>query len=93
MKTLFLECKMGAAGDMLAAALLELHPEPEKIIKQLNEIGLPNVEFKLEPSIKCGISGKHFSVRVGGHEEQSCDVHHEDCHDHDNHCHHHDHCS
>ncbi len=80
---------MGAAGDMLAAALLELHPEPEKIIKQLNEIGLPNVEFKLEPSIKCGISGKHFSVRVGGHEEQSCDIHH----DHENHCHHHDHCS
>ena len=89
MKTLFFECKMGAAGDMLAAALLELHPEPEKIIKQLNKIGLPNVEFKLEPSIKCGISGKHFSVRVGGHEEQSCDIHH----DHENHCHHHDHCS
>ena len=34
MKTLFFECKMGAAGDMLAAALLELHPEPEKIINQ-----------------------------------------------------------
>ena len=88
MKTLYLECKMGAAGDMLAAALLELHPEPEKIINQLNQIGLPNVEFKSEPSNKCGIVGKHFSVIVGGQEEQSCDVHSE----HDNHCHHHDHC-
>ena len=27
MKTLYLECKMGAAGDMLAAALYELLPE------------------------------------------------------------------
>ena len=26
MKTLYLECNMGAAGDMLAGALLELHP-------------------------------------------------------------------
>ena len=102
MKTLFFECKMGAAGDMLAAALLELHPEPEKIINQLNGMGLPNVEFKLEPSVKCGITGKHFSVIVGGQEEQSCDVHHEHhhehccCHDHhddnehDSHCHHHE---
>ena len=27
MKTLYLECNMGAAGDMLTAALLELHPD------------------------------------------------------------------
>ena len=95
MKTLFFECKMGAAGDMLAASLLELHPEQEKVIKQLNEMGLPNVEFKLEPSVKCGITGKHFSVLVGGQEEESCDVHHH-CHEHkheqDDECHHHDHC-
>ena len=28
MKTLYLECQMGAAGDMLMAALLELLPDP-----------------------------------------------------------------
>jgi len=28
MKTLYFECNMGAAGDMLTAALLELHDNP-----------------------------------------------------------------
>ena len=91
MRTLFFECKMGAAGDMIAASLLDLFAEPEKIIKQLNDMGLPNVLFKLEPAEKCGIKGKHFSVLVNGSEEESCDVHHH--HNHDEHCHHHDHCS
>lgn len=27
MKTLYIECNMGAAGDMLMSALLELHPK------------------------------------------------------------------
>lgn len=69
MKTLYLDCGMGAAGDMLTAALLELFPQPEKIIDELNTLGIPHVEFSMEKSVKCGITGTHVSVKVHGEEE------------------------
>lgn len=85
MKTLYLDCQMGAAGDMLTAALLELHPDPAAFVERLNEVGLPGVEFQAEPSVKCGITGTHMSVKVHGEEEVSHDHHHG--HDHNHHSH------
>ncbi len=41
MKTLYLDCGMGAAGDMLTAALLELLPDKDAAIAELNAIGIP----------------------------------------------------
>lgn len=82
MKTLYLECNMGAAGDMLAAALLELHPAPSELIDRLNQVGLPGVVFSAEPAVKCGITGTHFSVMVHGAEEESLDHGREHGHDH-----------
>ena len=94
MKTLYLECTMGAAGDMLTAALLELTEDRQAFIDKMNALGLPGVTVTAEPAVKCGITGTHMKVTVNGAEEESEDVHdghhHEHHHDHD-HEHHHDH--
>ena len=98
MKTLYLECAMGAAGDMLTAALLELTEDRQAFIDKMNALGLPGVTVAAEPAVKCGITGTHMKVTVNGAEEESEDVHdghhHDHHHDHDHdhdHEHHHDH--
>ncbi len=87
MGTLYIECKMGVAGDMLSAALLELCPDKESVIETLNNMGLEGVDFSLDKAEKCGITGSHFSVIVNGEEEESHEHHH---HHDDEHHHHHD---
>ena len=87
MKTLYLECNMGAAGDMLTAALLELHPDPQGFVQRMNRLGLPGVAFSAQPAVKCGITGTQVSVTVAGEEEESQDVplhahSHEHAHEH-----------
>lgn len=101
MKTLYLECGMGAAGDMLTAALLELMPDPEAAVAELNGLEIPGVQFSKEAVSKCGIGGTHMTVKVHGEEESEEMFHHhhehhdhshEQEHDHESACHeHHDH--
>ena len=91
MKTLYLDLGMGAAGDMLTAALLELLPDPEEMMRKLNALEIPGVEFKNETTSKCGINGTHMSVTVHGEEEESHDVHDHESHDHEDHEHDHEH--
>ena len=90
MKTLYLECGIGAAGDMLTAALLELVDDRQAFIDRMNSLGLPGVHVETERSVKCGITGTHMKVTVDGEEEESEDVH-EHHHDHHHHDHDHDH--
>ena len=90
MKTLYFDCGMGAAGDMLSAALLELFDDKQAVLDELNALGIPGVEFKAEVSTKCGINGTHLSVTVNGEEEESADVHDHEHHAHD-HVHEHEH--
>ena len=96
MKTLYLDCGMGAAGDMLTAALLELLPDPDGFVDELNALGIPGVQYRREMSVKCGITGTHMSVTVNGVEESDHshdhDHHHDHEHEHDHeHTHEHEH--
>lgn len=76
MKTLYLDCGMGAAGDMLTAALLELLPEKDAFVEELNALGIPGVRFAAEKCEKCGILGTHMAVTIHGKEEDSVHPHH-----------------
>lgn len=83
MKTLYLDCGMGAAGDMLTAALLELLPEREEMLEELNALRIPGVEVRAEAVSKCGIGGTHISVRIHGEEESETMYEHEHEHEHE----------
>ena len=95
MRTLYLDCGMGAAGDMLTAALLELFPNPKELVEEMNALGIPGVRYTREASVKCGITGTHVTVKADGAEEESLDVnlhhthhtHHEPSHEHPHHSH------
>lgn len=97
MKTLYIECKMGIAGDMLMGALYELldQARQEEFIKAINGAGIPGVEVKAQESIKCGIKGTHMEVKVFGEEEgrnHGHGHHHHDGHHYEHHHeHHHEH--
>ena len=69
MKLLYLDLSMGAAGDMLAAALSGLLDDDEKIIAELLDMNIPNVSFSISPMMKCGIKCRHLSVAINGEEE------------------------
>lgn len=86
MRTLYLQCNMGAAGDMLFSALLELHPKPEDFLAWFSALGIPNVQIQRQAVQKCGVTGTHMRVLVDGQEEAA---HGHDSHDgHSHHTHH-----
>ena len=69
MKTLYLDCSMGAAGDMLTAALLELHEQPEAVLDTLNRAFNGKAVLSVRKDQKCGISGSHVTVTIDGQVE------------------------
>ena len=84
MKTLYLECAMGAAGDMLMAALYELLEEEGKaaFLAKMNALGLPDVKVSAAAAVRCGITGTRITVEIGGREEGNPDDHAPDRHAH-----------
>ena len=82
MRTIYLDCSMGAAGDMLMAALLELLPEKDTFLQKMQSLGLPGLEISAEPSVKCGITGTHMRVLIHGEEEDHPHEHAAEAHAH-----------
>ena len=75
MRTLYLDCGMGAAGDMLMAALLELVDDKAALSGEDERPGPARVAVSaVTRAVKCGITGTHVAVTVHGEEEVSCDV-------------------
>ncbi len=77
MKTLYLECNMGASGDMLMGALYELLSDSAKdaFIKNMNSLFPNQLMLSASPSEKCGIWGTKMNVVILGQEETSERVH------------------
>ncbi|MCR4688497.1 MAG: nickel pincer cofactor biosynthesis protein LarC [Saccharofermentans sp.] len=86
MKVMYIECNMGAAGDMLTAALAELTGDTKKAEAKLNALNIPKVTYALNEINRSGITGTHSDVDIDGEHEHE----HHHGHDHD-HEHHHDH--
>ena len=101
MKTIYFDCGMGAAGDMLTAALYELLPDDAvkaAFLEKMNTLGIPGVKVGCETVSRCGICGTHMTVTVNGEEEESQDaevmaehVHEYETHVHCHEAHDHDH--
>ncbi len=82
MRLLYFDCQMGAAGDMLTAALYELLDEEGRkiFLDRMDAAGIPGVKITAEPAVKCGITGTHMKVTVDGIEEEPDGGHHHNHH-------------
>ena len=70
MRALFLDVSVGAAGDMLSAALLELCQDRDAMLARLNAAKIPGVTFSAQRVEKHGVVGTHLTVLFRGEEEE-----------------------
>ncbi len=80
MKTLYIECNMGAAGDMLCAALYDLIDDKKSLEREIASIGLPLTSVTFENRNNGGISGTYCRVVCSGEIETEENSRHSDSH-------------
>ena len=85
MRTLYLDCRMGAAGDMLAAALLSLQPDADAALRRLNGLGIEGVRVAARKTDRAGLAGMLVDVSVNGEAEDGHERHHGREHHHEHH--------
>lgn len=92
MKTLYLECHMGVAGDMLMSALYELLSEQQKkdFLYQMEHIGIEGLKVVPKRVQRCGIYGTQMQIVINGQEEGVMLHSHDEgeAHEHEHHHHH-----
>ena len=77
MKTLYLECNMGASADMLMGSLYEICDKKDFFLETMNH-AFEKYAISLTPgsSVKCGISGTNMQVLVHHKDEDILDQSH-----------------
>lgn len=60
MKTLYLDCRMGASGTKIMGALVDLLDNPDKFIYDFNRIGIDGISVRRTPEAMKGISGSQL---------------------------------
>ena len=86
-KILCLECYSGISGDMTVGALLDLGASRERLMEELEKLGIGGYHLHFGRTQKCGIDAYDFDVHL---EEEEHD-HDHDHHHHEDHSHTHDH--
>ncbi len=73
MKTLYIECNMGIAGDMLTGALLDLldGKERQEAIKKICSFAMDGVQINAEKDKSYSVTGTKFDVKI-----ENCSSHH-----------------
>lgn len=72
MKILSLNCELGAAGDMLAGALLELIYDRAAFLQEMQGVGLAEVSVSAERADTHGIAGTSFLAEGADRHEPIC---------------------
>lgn len=92
MKCLYIECKVGVAGDMLTAALLE-HVDREEFLSKINSLDIPKVKYEVTRLSKNSVIGNKVHVIIDGIEESPSHHLEHEKNVHNEHEHHHHHSS
>jgi uncharacterized protein (TIGR00299 family) protein len=70
MKTLYLDCFAGIAGDMLVGALFEFAPNLERFkaeLAKMTKLSTSDYEIQVEKDVRHGIAGTRFCVNTHEH--------------------------
>lgn len=81
MKTLYIECNMGASGDMLMGALYEICEQKELFLDTMNRAFTDfDIQLSAASSEKCGIHGTKMHIKIHNTEETEIHQHHSASH-------------